>query len=262
MRPSRKVPAVSTTARARKRMPTWVTAPTTVALHHQVVHGLLEQPEVRLVLQAAADGGLVEDAVGLGPGGAHRRPLAGVEDAELDAALVGGQGHGAAQRVHLLDQVALADAADRGVAAHLPQRLDVVGEQQGGAAHAGRGQGGLGAGMATAHHDDVEFLGIQHEQAPARRTLYFKPPTLGAPTRPRPCPRRSRRRCFTWNNAAMDCRPHCAACCIAPSISSPSPACPRASRRGALRAAGCAGPLPDLRRSTAAGGLRLAAALA
>ncbi len=28
------------------------------------------------------------------------------------------------------------------------------------------------------------------------------------------------------DNAAMDCRPHCAACCIAPSISSPIPGMP------------------------------------
>ena len=47
-----------------------------VALDHQVVHGLLEQREVGLVLQPAADRRLVEDAVGLGPGGAHRRALA------------------------------------------------------------------------------------------------------------------------------------------------------------------------------------------
>ena len=64
------------------------------------------------------------------------------------------------QGVDLFDQVALADAADRGVAAHLPQRLDVVGQQQGLAAHARGGERGLGAGMAAADDDDIEFLGI------------------------------------------------------------------------------------------------------
>jgi hypothetical protein len=48
------------------------------------------------------------------------------------------------------------------VAAHLPQGLDVVRQQQRGAAHARRGQRRLGAGMAAADDDDVEFL------APAR----------------------------------------------------------------------------------------------
>ena len=77
-----------------------------------------------------ADRLLVEHAIGLRARRAHGRALARVEDAELDAGLVGGDRHRAAQRVDLLDQVALADAADRRVARHLPERLDVVREQQ------------------------------------------------------------------------------------------------------------------------------------
>ena len=46
-----------------------------VALHHQIVHRLLEQPQVRLVLQHAANRGLVQNAVGLRARGAHRRAL-------------------------------------------------------------------------------------------------------------------------------------------------------------------------------------------
>ena len=42
----------------------------------------------------------------------------------MDAGLVGRRGHRAAERVDLLDEVALADAADRRVAAHLAERLD------------------------------------------------------------------------------------------------------------------------------------------
>jgi hypothetical protein len=45
---------------------------------------------------------------------------------------------------------------------HLAQRLDVVREQKRGAAHAGSGQRGLGACMATADHDHVKFLGVNH----------------------------------------------------------------------------------------------------
>ena len=128
------------------------------ALQQQVVHRLLEQPQVRLVLQPAADGGLVQHAVGLRPGGAHRRALAAVEDAELDARLVGGQRHGAAQGIDLLHQVALADAADAGVAAHRAQGFDVVRQQQRLRAHARGGQRRLGAGVAATDDDDVEML--------------------------------------------------------------------------------------------------------
>ena len=97
-----------------------------VALDHQVVHRLLKKPQIRLVLQHAADGGFVQDAIGLCTRGAHGRALAAVEDAELDATFVGGQGHGATQSVDLFDQMAFSDAADRGVATHLPQGFNVV----------------------------------------------------------------------------------------------------------------------------------------
>ena len=48
----------------------------TVTFHHQVVHRLLKQPQIRLVFQAVANRRLVQNAVGLGPRGAHRRSLA------------------------------------------------------------------------------------------------------------------------------------------------------------------------------------------
>jgi hypothetical protein len=58
--------------------------------------------------------------------------------------------------------MALADAAYRGVAAHLTQRLDVVCQEQGLATHAGRSQRSLGTSMAAADNDHVKFLGIKH----------------------------------------------------------------------------------------------------
>jgi len=67
-----------------------------VALEDQVIHRLLEQGQVRLVLHHGADCGLVAHAVSLRTGRTHRRPLAGVEDAELDAAQVRRPGHGPA----------------------------------------------------------------------------------------------------------------------------------------------------------------------
>ena len=133
-----------------------------VAFHHQVVHRLLEQPQVGLVFQTVPYGRAVQHAVGLRARGTDSRALAAVENAELDAGLVGGGGHRATKSVDFLDQMALADAADRRVATHLPQRFDVVGQQQRAAAHAGSGQCRFGAGMAATHNDHVEFLRVQH----------------------------------------------------------------------------------------------------
>ena len=133
-----------------------------ITFDHQVVHGLLKKPQFGLVFQAFADGGFVQNAVSLGAGGAHGRAFGSVEDAKLNARLIGGQGHGAAHGVNLFDQMALANAADRRVATHLAQGFNVVRQQQRCAAHARRGQGGLGPGVSAADHNHVKGLGVEH----------------------------------------------------------------------------------------------------
>ena len=72
------------------------------------------------------------------------------------------------ERVDLLDQVSLADAADRGIAAHLAQGLDVVRQQQGAGPHAGGRERGFGAGMAAADDDDFVLLGKTHDAESTR----------------------------------------------------------------------------------------------
>ncbi len=131
-------------------------------LDDQVVHRLLEQFEVRLGFHHAPDRRLVQRTVGLAAGGAHGRALRGVQRAPLDAGKVGGVGHGTAQRVDLLHQVALADAADGRVAAHRADRLDAVAEQQGARTGTRGGERGFGAGVTTADHDDVVAGGVMH----------------------------------------------------------------------------------------------------
>ena len=68
----------------------------TGGLHHQVVHRLLKQPQIRLVFQHAPDSGFIQNAVGLRAGGPNRRSLGAVEGAKLNTALVRGQSHGTA----------------------------------------------------------------------------------------------------------------------------------------------------------------------
>ena len=157
------MPTVSTTARARELdAGLRYDAAHLLAFDEEVGDFLLEQCEVRLVLQHRADRLLVQDAVGLRARRAHRRTFAGIEGAELNASAIRSLRHRTAERVDLLDQMTLADAADRRVAAHLPERLDALRQQQRAHAHTRRGQGGLGAGVAAAYDDDGEFLGETH----------------------------------------------------------------------------------------------------
>ena len=68
-----------------------------IAPHLQIGNLLLEQLQVRLPLEKAANGAPVQLAVRLRPSGAHRGPLAGVERSKLYARLVGGERHGTAR---------------------------------------------------------------------------------------------------------------------------------------------------------------------
>ena len=128
----------------------------------EVGDGGLEEVKVGLVFDEVAHRRFVEDAVGLGAGGAHRRTFAAVEDAPLDAGAVGRTRHDAAEGVDFFDKVAFADAADGGVAAHLADGFDVVCQQQGACAHAGSSASGFNAGMATADNEDVVMDGVFH----------------------------------------------------------------------------------------------------
>ena len=97
--------------------------------------------------------------VALGAGRPHGRAARGVEQPELDADGVGDFAHDAAQGVHFADQVSLGNAADRRIAGHLGNEVDVEGVEGGLQAHAGGGHGGFAAGVSGADDDYIELFG-------------------------------------------------------------------------------------------------------
>ena len=73
-----------------------------------------------------------------------------------------GPGHDATQRVHFPRQMALADAADGRVAAHLAQGVQVVGQEQRARSDPRGRQGRLGSGVATTDDDAIECIRVFH----------------------------------------------------------------------------------------------------
>ena len=133
-----------------------------IARHQNVVNRLGEEHQIGLVLQAGSDRLAIEHPISLGPCGPNRGALGGVENSKLNARLIGGNGHGPTQGIDLFHQVTLANAADRRIAGHLAERLQGVGHKQRCSAGAGRGQGGLRAGMAATHDNHIKLLRIIH----------------------------------------------------------------------------------------------------
>jgi hypothetical protein len=135
-----------------------------IAVHDQIVDGLLENAQVRLIFENGADRSLVQHAVGLCARRPHCGTFARVQDPELNTATIGRQRHRAAECVDFLDQMTFADAADRRVAGHLAECFDIVCQQQRFAAEPSGSQTRLGAGMAAADHDDIETLRVIHRK--------------------------------------------------------------------------------------------------
>ena len=101
----------------------------------------------------------IELAIGLGAGAAHRRALRFVEHPELNPGAVDRAGHHAVQRVDLADQMPLAQAADRRVAAHLADLGGVERQQQRLGPGARRSGCGFAAGMTAADDHNVVTRG-------------------------------------------------------------------------------------------------------
>jgi len=117
----------------------------------------------------------------------HRRALALVEHAELDARGVGHPAHEAAQGVDLADDLALGQAADGRVAAHGAGLGRVHGDQRhpaGGCQQVGRGPGGLGPRVAATDHHHVVEVAVAHAEMIrnplSRASLGPRPPCLPA----------------------------------------------------------------------------------
>src|SRR6202011_5296391 len=94
--------------------------------------------------------------------GAYGRSFTGVQGSELYSASIRGARHGPAERIYLPDQMALADASNGRIAAHLAERLDALSQQESAHAHSSGCQCRFRAGMAAANDDYVKGLGDKH----------------------------------------------------------------------------------------------------
>jgi glucokinase len=78
--------------------------------------------------------------------------------AKLDAGQIGCMRHGAAERIDFLHQMPFANTADGGVATHLAQGFDIVGQQQRAHTTAGSRQRGFSASVTTTNDDHIVML--------------------------------------------------------------------------------------------------------
>ena len=118
-------------------------------------HRSLRKRDPRNRLQQRPHRATIQPAIALGARAPDRRTLGAVEHPELDPRAVGSPPHDPTQRVHLPRHRPLGYPANGRVARHLPDHLEILGQQQHPRASPGRKGASLGAGVAAADYNHV-----------------------------------------------------------------------------------------------------------
>ena len=119
--------------------------------------GLLDS-QVRLLLQNLAHAYAIPLLIHLRARRPNGRAATGIQQAELDTDRIRHLAHYATQGIDLPHEVPLGDAANRGIARHLRDEIEIHRHHGGLQAQPGAGARSLAAGMAGADHHDVVIL--------------------------------------------------------------------------------------------------------
>jgi hypothetical protein len=85
----------------------------------------------------------------------HRRPARRIEQAELDAHVIGNLTLDATKSVHFPDQMSLGDAAHSRIAGHLSDEVEIQGVESRAQAHTRCGHRGFATSVSGANHDYI-----------------------------------------------------------------------------------------------------------
>ena len=110
------------------------------------------------MLQGLFDGHGIERFVLLSPNRPNRRTLAGIEAPNLQQCSVGGARHLAAECIDFGDKMALSWSADRRIARHESDAVQVWGQDESSAAGTRCRKRGLAASVTGANDDYIEVL--------------------------------------------------------------------------------------------------------
>ena len=125
-------------------------------VEHEAGHGALDGRHVGVRLDQRTHRATVQTAIALRTRRPDGRSLAAIEHSKLDGCAIGSASHHPAERIDLAHHGALGDAADGGVARHLPDGLERARDQRHRAAEASGRHGRFRAGVTAADHDDVK----------------------------------------------------------------------------------------------------------
>jgi hypothetical protein len=111
----------------------------------------------RLILDEGASSSTIKSSITLRAGCPYRGTFASVEHSELESREVRCTPHNSAECIDFPHDCALCNAADGGIAGHLPDRLQCACDKSDSRTNASSRNCGLGSGVPAAYYEDVEI---------------------------------------------------------------------------------------------------------
>lgn len=118
--------------------------------------------QVRLRLQHFAHFQPISLLVALSAGRPDRGTAGSIQQTELNSDSVGDLAHNSTERVDFADEMSFGYAADRWIARHLRDQINVEGVECSSQPHTGAGDGGLAPSMSGSDGDNIELFGELH----------------------------------------------------------------------------------------------------
>src|SRR5437868_11463136 len=126
----------------------------------------------------------IEVFIRLHPGSANCRTFAGIQAFKLNAGFICRQSHLSAKDIDLTHHVALCETADRGVATHVGNAIQVGSDDQSSQTQTGGGKTSFNTGMAGAHYNDIKCI-CSHNYLPRQNSLKTRSITWSSKRLPR-----------------------------------------------------------------------------
>ena len=126
-----------------------------IVLDHQLGDVPLVKIEIGSRLDDVFDPELISLLIALGARGANARSFAAIEHAPLNGSGVRVLGHDSSKGIDLAHDMAFSQPTDRGIAAHLSNGIEILGEESDIAAHAGGSEGRFDPRVAGPDDDHV-----------------------------------------------------------------------------------------------------------
>ncbi len=134
--------------------------------HEQIGYQTLSETKVGCRLERAPHLDSIQSSISLRTRRLDRGPTRTIQQTELNAGAIDDARHDSAERIDFSNEMSFADSADRGIAGHLSDQIQVERQERSVRAQTRSGGRSFTAGMSGANHDHIKNFVEDHFRKP------------------------------------------------------------------------------------------------